>query len=312
MSKKVIAGALIGLTLGLTGCSVSKLINYEVKVINGIEYHSDDQFYKDTAEKFLSYLDARDKEGMKSLLCNALKNHEDIDNAINTLVENFEGNIIKTTPYGNNTCGSASYGENRTTINLGDDFYVITDKQIYRFYMGMHPYFLKHEDGKEVEGLSGISMCTLDFWSRDVEGKWSELCSVDIADISCGISTYFGDSTYYMLLNYKVDIELARILNRDNKVNYDDIVNWKTRDFKSFSEKFGEPYAEETDNDKGDSQPSKVYFYDIIDSDKYARVSVYNSNGMINTLTIEDINKPQGKDNKDEIILAHEEGVELQ
>ena len=79
MSKKVIAGVLIGLTLGLTGCSVSKLINYEVKVINGIEYHSDDQFYKDTAEKFLSYLDARDKEGMKSLLCNALKNHEDID-----------------------------------------------------------------------------------------------------------------------------------------------------------------------------------------------------------------------------------------
>ena len=127
--------------------------------------------------------------------------------------------------------------------------------------------------------------------------------SVDIADISCGINTYFGDSTDYMLLNYKVDIELARILNRDNKVNYDDIVNWKTRDFKSFSEKFGEPYAEETDNDKGDSQPSKVYFYDIIDSDKYARVSVYNSNGMINTLTIEDVTNPRSEDNQKEVIL---------
>ena len=80
--------------------------------MNGIEYKDNNQFYVDTVDLLLSYIDDGDKDGVKSLLCNGLKNAESIDEDIAALVDGFEGDIIRTTEHEYNTLSSGSYGTN--------------------------------------------------------------------------------------------------------------------------------------------------------------------------------------------------------
>ena len=46
-------------------------------------------------------IDDGDKDGVKALLCSALKNDENIDEYVDTLVDGFEGDIVSTTLYKN-------------------------------------------------------------------------------------------------------------------------------------------------------------------------------------------------------------------
>ena len=78
-----------------------------------------------------------------------------------------------------------------------------------------------------------------------------------------------------------------------------------SRDFLSFKEKFGAPYAESLDNDK-EHVLADVYMYEISDSNKYAIVAVGRDDGSINALSVKDIDSRWSEDNKYEYILENE------
>jgi hypothetical protein len=95
-------------------------------------YQNNNQFYADTVSRLLSCIDNGDKDGVKKLLCNALKCSEDIDEQIDNLVDGFSGDITDVTEYEKNVvAGSTSYGVDYTSTFLDNQFYIFTDKQIY-------------------------------------------------------------------------------------------------------------------------------------------------------------------------------------
>lgn len=63
-------------------------------------------------------IDEGDKDGVRALLCSALKNNENIDKNIEELVDGFEGDIISVTEYGQNTMKSGSYGNDYASAFL--------------------------------------------------------------------------------------------------------------------------------------------------------------------------------------------------
>ena len=63
-------------------------------------------------------IDEGDKDGVRALLCSALKNNENIDKNIEELVDGFEGDNISVTEYGQNTMKSGSYGNDYASAFL--------------------------------------------------------------------------------------------------------------------------------------------------------------------------------------------------
>lgn len=294
------------LMLTLGGCAITGLLKEEVHVINGVEYKYNDQFYADTVDLLLTYIDDGNKDGVKSLLCNGLKNSKDIDANIESLVDGFEGDIVRTTEHEKNTVSGSSSGKNYTSVFLSRSFYIITDKQKYSIYVAVCPIDEKHDGGEDLIGIYNITINTLDYALGDVEKKAVE--GIEIASLNCCVASYYGDSSNYLVAQtgtkYDV-ITIYRITNPQSIVTYDDITAWTSRDFISFQDNFGPPYAESFDNEK-EYVLADVYIYKISDSDKYAIVAVDRKSGSINALSVKDIDSRWSKDNKYERILDNE------
>ena len=94
MKKVISLISSLALVISLSSCAIK-----ETPIINGVEYKYNDQFYADTVDQLLTYIDDGDKDGVKSLLCNGLKNSDGIDADIQALIDGFEGDIIRTTEY---------------------------------------------------------------------------------------------------------------------------------------------------------------------------------------------------------------------
>ena len=286
MKKVISLISSLALVISLSSCAIK-----ETPIINGVEYKYNDQFYADTVDQLLTYIDDGDKDGVKSLLCNGLKNSDGIDSDIQALIDGFEGDIIRTTEYEKDTVSASSSGKNYTSAFLSRSFYIITDKQKY---------------GEDLVGVYNISINTLDYESSDIECNTAN--TIEIADHNCCVASGYGDSSSYLVAQtgnkYEV-IDIYRIINPQSIVKYDDITAWNSRDFLSFKEKFGAPYAESLDNDK-EHVLADVYMYEISDSNKYAIVAVGRDDGSINALSVKDIDSRWSEDNKYEYILENE------
>lgn len=303
MEKFISLFLALGLMLTLSSCAITKLFKEEARVINGVEYRYNDQFYADTVDLLLTHIDEGNKDGVKSLLCQGLKNSKDIDANIASLVEGFEGDIVRTTEHEKNTVIASSSGKNNTSVFLSQSFYVITDKQKYWVSVEVCPLDERHDDGEDLIGIYKISIKTLDYISGDVEGKAVE--GIKIANQNCYVASRYGDSSDYLVAQtgtrYDV-IDIYRITNPQSIVTYDDVIAWTSRDFIRFQDNFGPPYAESLDNDK-DYVLADVYSYKLSDSNKYAIVAVGRESGMINALSVKDIDSRWSEDNKYEHIL---------
>lgn len=86
MKKVISLISSLALVISLSSCVIK-----ETPIINGVEYKYNDQFYADTVDQLLTYIDDGDKDGVKSLLCNGLKNSDGIDADIQALIDGFEG-----------------------------------------------------------------------------------------------------------------------------------------------------------------------------------------------------------------------------
>ena len=146
----------------------------------------------------------------------------------------------------------------------------------------------------------------MDYESGDIECNTAN--TIEIADHNCCVASGYGDSSSYLVVQtgnkYEV-IDIYRIINPQSIVKYDDITAWNSRDFLSFKEKFGAPYAESLDNDK-EHVLADVYMYEISDSNKYAIVAVGRDDGSINALSVKDIDIRWSEDNEYEYILENE------
>lgn len=69
MKKVISLISSLALVISLSSCAIK-----ETPIINGVEYKYNDQFYTDTVKQLFTYIDDGDKDGVKSLLCNGLKN----------------------------------------------------------------------------------------------------------------------------------------------------------------------------------------------------------------------------------------------
>lgn len=301
MKKVISLISSLALVISMSSCAIK-----ETPIINGVEYKYNDQFYADTVDHLLTYIDDGDKDGVKSLLCNGLKNSDGIDADIQALIDGFEGDIIRTTEYEKDTVNASSSGKNYTSAFLSRSFYIITDKQKYGVYIAVCPIDEKHDDGEDLVGVYNISINTLDYESGDIECNTAN--TIEIADHNCCVASGYGDSSSYIVAQtgnkYEV-IDIYRIINPQSIVKYDDITAWNSRDFPSFKEKFGAPYAESLDNDK-EHVLADVYMYKISDSSKYAIVAVGRDDGSINALSVKDIDSRWSEDNKYEYILENE------
>ena len=103
MKKVINLISSLALVISLSSCAIK-----ETPIINGVEYKYNDQFYADTVDQLLTYIDDGDKDGVKSLLCNGLKNSDGIDADIQALIDGFEGDIIRTTEYEKDTVNASS------------------------------------------------------------------------------------------------------------------------------------------------------------------------------------------------------------
>lgn len=103
--------------ISLSSCAIK-----ETPIINGVEYKYNDQFYADTVDQLLTYIDDGDKDGVKSLLCNGLKNSDGIDADIQALIDGFEGDIIRTTEYEKDTVSASSSGKIISVLFFPDHF----------------------------------------------------------------------------------------------------------------------------------------------------------------------------------------------
>lgn len=144
MKKVISLISSLALVISLSSCAIK-----ETPIINGVEYKYNDQFYADTVDQLLTYIDDGDKDGVKSLLCNGLKNSDGIDADIQALIDGFEGDIIRTTEYEKDTVSASSSGKNYTSAFLSRSFYIITDKQKYGVYIAVCPIDEKHDDGED-------------------------------------------------------------------------------------------------------------------------------------------------------------------
>lgn len=298
----------------ISGCSVwhglssHNQSNKEEHIINGISYRSNNQFYADTVSQLLLCIDGGDREGVKTLLCNALKNCEDIDRKIEELTDGFEGDITNVTEYGLNTVSAASYGQDYTSAFLSGEFYITTDKQVYYASVAVCPFDEKHEGGEEIVGVYAVLIETLDYASGDREAP--DFKSIEAAGHNCHVQAFYGESKAYIPVQSAANhdgIVLYRVLPEAGEGGrYDELLNWDSRDFDRFKLAFGEPYAASVDNDMK-ALIADAYLYKLKDSEKYAMVTVYRDTGEINTLRLVDI-KRYRNDKEDIIILKHEEG----
>lgn len=289
------------LMLALSGCKISRLVE------DKWSSHYD-PFYAETVDSLLKYIDDGDKDGVKSLLCNGLKNSKDIDAKIEALVEGFEGDIVRTTKHDTNTFSAGSAGKNYNSAFLSQMFYIITDKQKYGIYVAVCPIDEKDEEGEDLIGIYNVYIRTLDYQAGDIKAK--EVEEIKIANHICRVTSNYGDSSNYLVAQTGTkfeSIDLYRIINPQSIVTYDDITAWTSRDFSSFQDKFGSPYAENLDN-ASEHVAADVYIYEISDSDKYAIVAVGRESGVINALSVVDIDSPWSKESQYERIIQLEKG----
>ena len=220
MKKVISLISSLALVISLSSCAIK-----EKPIINGVEYKYNDQFYADTVDQLLTYIDDGDKDGVKSLLCNGLKNSDGIDADIQALIDGFEGDIIRTTEYEKDTVSASSSGKNYTSAFLSRSFYIITDKQKYGVYIAVCPIDEKHDDGEDLVGVYNISINTLDYESGDIECNTAN--TIEIADHNCCVVSCYGDSSSYIVAQtgnkYEV-IDIYRIINPQSIVKYNDII----------------------------------------------------------------------------------------
>lgn len=307
---------LLAIVCAISGCSVREGLslrnqgNAEEHTINGIAYRNNDQFYADTVSQLLLCMDGGDREGVKALLCSALKDCEDIDHQIDELAEGFEGDILEVTEYGHSTVSAASYGQDYTSAFLSDEFYITTDKQVYYASVAICPLDEKHENGGELVGIYSILIKTLDYASGDVPTP--DFAGIEAAGHNCHVQAFYGDSKAYLPVQSAADrdcIVLYRVQSFAGEGgSYEELLHWNSRDFESFQSVFGEPYAASVDNDRK-ALIADAYLYRIKDSEKYAMVTVYRDTGAINTLRIVDIRRYRN-DKEDITVLDHEESAE--
>lgn len=117
MKKVISLISSLALVISLSSCAIK-----ETPIINGVEYKYNDQFYADTVDQLLTYIDDGDKDGVKSLLCNGLKNSDGIDADIQALIDGFEGDIIRTTEYEKDTVSASSSGKIIPVLFFPDHF----------------------------------------------------------------------------------------------------------------------------------------------------------------------------------------------
>lgn len=255
----------------------------------------------------MACIDDGDKDGVKALLCSALKNDENIDEYVDTLVDGFEGDIVSTTLYKRFQTPNSSYGEGYNSAFMNTEFYITTDETVYKVYIALCPIDEKHDDGEDIVGIYEIQIETLDYASEDRERP--EFDIVEVAEHVCYVKGFYGESSGYLPVQSGMNqdfIILYRILPDSGEGgSYEDILNWTSRDAEAFKEAFGEPYAECVRNDMT-SYGTDGYLYKLTDSEKYAAVTVYKDSGEINTLRIWDINRYRN-DEEDDVILDHEE-----
>lgn len=310
MKKFICLALALGLMMSLSSCAITSLLKKEVPIINGVEYKNNDQFYADTVDLLLTYIDEGNKEGVRSLLCQGLKDSKDIDANIASLVEGFEGDIVRTTKHETGTEVASSIGKNGNSAFLSKTFYVITDKQKYWVSVDICPLDETHDDGEDLVGIYRLFIKTLDYISGDVEENAAERKKIEgikIANHNCYVASQYGDSSNYLVAQvgtrYDV-IDLYRIINPQSIVTYDDVTAWTSRDFIRFQERFGPPYAENLRNVMV-YVGADGYIYKISDSDKYALVGVDRENGLINALSVKDIDSRWSKENQYERILYY-------
>lgn len=275
--------------------------------VNGVEYEDSYQFAIYAVEELMACIDDGDKDGVKALLCNALKNDENIDEYVSALVDGFEGDIVSTTLYQRFTTTDSSYGTNYNSAFMNTDFYITTDEKVYNVYIAICPIDEKHDDGEDIVGVYVIQIETLDYDSEDRERP--EFDTIEVADEFCYVQGFYGESKDYLPVQSAMNkdgIILYRILSDGGEGgSYEDILNWTGRDAEAFKKAFGEPYAECVRNDMT-SLKTDGYLYKLTDSEKYAAITIYRDSGEINTLRILDINEYRD-DEKDDVILDHEE-----
>ena len=88
--------------------------------VNGVEYEDSYEYAIYAVEELMACIDDGDKDGVKALLCSALKNDENTDEYVEALVDGFEGDIVSTTLYKRFQTPNSSYGEgyNSAFMNL--------------------------------------------------------------------------------------------------------------------------------------------------------------------------------------------------
>ena len=275
--------------------------------VNGAEYEDSYEYAIYAVEELMACIDDGDKDGVKALLCSALKNDENIDEYVDTLVDGFEGDIVSTTLYKRFQTPNSSCGEGYNSAFMNTEFYITTDETVYKVYIALCPIDEKHDDGEDIVGIYEIQIETLDYASEDRERP--EFDIVEVAEHVCYVKGFYGESSGYLPVQSGMNqdfIILYRILPDSGEGgSYEDILNWTSRDAEAFKEAFGEPYAECVSNDMT-SYGTDGYLYKLTDSEKYAAVTVYKDSGEINTLRIWDINRYRN-DEEDDVILDHEE-----
>ena len=87
----------------------------------------------------MACIDDGDKDGVKALLCSALKNDENTDEYVEALVDGFEGDIVSTTLYKRFQTPNSSYGEGYNSAFMNTEFYITTDETVYNVIYCLMP-----------------------------------------------------------------------------------------------------------------------------------------------------------------------------
>lgn len=122
------------------------------------EMSIDINVFKRTAAGFLDYLDSRDEEGLKRLLCDALLDRTDTEADLDGIFENFKGTIVETTNIASDT-------EAGLPGHYDGGFYVTTTEETYYVYLVVTVTTRMSdlsEDEEDLLGINQIHFMTLD------------------------------------------------------------------------------------------------------------------------------------------------------
>lgn len=292
MMKRIkVVGILAAMVIMLSGCSTSGIDNAIDKFsrkhttftnVNGVDYNKAyaDEFYENTVNLFFDYVENKDNDGIKNLLCKSMQNESNIDSNIDDLINGFEGPIVEITKHNDNTI-STSRAAKESTVFLSKGFYVKTDKETYVVYIEICP-----ENPQEDEiGINSISIYTLD---RFVAKENNDGNSDDSVDETYRFYIDYGDSSEYFIFgngSYS-SISVFKLINSDGAISREDISNYSDRNFSTFTDKFGEAYGEDINNDSGYTHPQYIYKLSGEASNSCVLVKINEETGLIGSIAI--------------------------